>query len=254
MIVTVGVFAMLFSLMPSDLFAYQEDYNPVGGADPVVVDYFNARNITLYKSTWYFNFTFSYGDHMEVLEDVPVTDSQIEFHGWQDIYGSKHIEFRHAEPSWFFGLWLQYHFLDLSDADFAKCGSGNFPWLLTRTMVVEDLALDTNSSAFLMSCDHVSLSVVILNTGDYATLADSWDAGEITVLTSYEIDFDAMKPSAFTLITQLITFQDPDFGIPGMFGDIINYLFAVGFWIVVAIIIYTIITKLVPTVQGGIEN
>jgi len=252
-VASIGIFALLIGLMPSALFEHQADYQtPYGGQDQEVIDYFNARNITLYKSTWPFNLTFAYGDVMEVLEDVPTTDHQIEFHGQQDIYGAKTIHVRHASPSWFFGLWLEYHYLDLTEPYFSRSGEA-VPWLI-HWSGIEALQLDTNSSYFEMRCEHLTINFVVLNLGDYATLEDSWNAGEITVLSSYEIDFDAMKPSAFNLIAQLITFQNPDFGVPGDFGTIINYSFGISFWITIALIIYTIVTKLIPTIQGGLEN
>lgn len=241
--------------MPSEFFVYQEEYAPTGGQDQAVVDYFTARNITLYKSTWIFNITFSYGDTMEVLEDIPTTDHQIEFHAQEDIYGGKTVHLRHAYPSWFFGLWLDYHYMWNTEAIQQRLRSaGHSNSLIIDWEALEILAIDVNASSFEVTCDHLTMNFVIMNTGDYASLEDSWDNDEISVLSSYEIDFDAMKPSAFTLITQLITFQNPDFGIPGDLGEIVNYSFGIGFWIVTAIIIYTIVTRLIPTIQGGIED
>lgn len=241
--------------MPNDFFEYQADYNPVSGQDQQVVDYFSAHNITLYKSTWIFNITFSYGDTMEALEDVPTTDHQIEFHAQKDIWGDTTLHLRHAYPSWFFGLWLEYHYMfntPFIQEQLRVAGHSNF--LIIDWEAIEILAIDANASSFEVTCDHLTMNFVVMNTGDYATLEDSWNNDIISVLSSYEIDFDAMKPSAFTLITQLITFQNPDFGIPGIFGEIVNYIFGIGFWIVIAITIYTIVTKLIPTIQGGIEN
>ena len=117
-----------------------------------------------------------------------------------------------------------------------------------------NLQINENASYFTMECEHLTMNFVVHTYNSSWTLSESWDNGYLTVLASYEIDFDAMKPSAFTLIGQLITFKNPDFGLPGILGEIFNYSFGVAFWIIIAIIIYTLVTRLVPTIQGGIEN
>ena len=96
--------------------------------------------------------------------------------------------------------------------------------------------------------------VIILKGNGTDTLGDSWDAGVLDYSLNYEIDFEAMKPSAFLLIGQLLTFNNPDFGIPGLFGEIVGYAVSLGIWALIIIISYTVITKLIPTIQGGVEN
>lgn len=100
---------------------------------------------------------------------------------------------------------------------------------------------------------YLSASVIFRANGT-DTVYEGWAAGTLQYDISFEISFDAMKPSAWMLIGQLVTFQAPDFGIPGLFGDILSYALGLGFWIAIALIAYTIITKLIPTIQGGIEN
>ena len=237
--------------MPSALYAYQTDYDSPTQQDQEVVDYFNAENITLYESTWSFNITLG---NMEALEDTPVADHQIEFFFTDS--ARDYIEVRHAYPTFWFGLWLEYHRLNLVDSDFALTqgqGGSNVPWLLYKEDILA-LSINENASSFEMYCEHVSMSFAVLSYNSSKTLSESWDDGELTVYSSYNIDFDAMKPSAFLLIAQLITFQSPDFGIPGDFGTVFNYGFGIGFWIVIAIIIYTLITRIIPTIQGGLED
>lgn len=249
--------------MPSEFFEYQADYAPTGGQDQEVVEYFTANNITLYSETWSFNIT---ADNMEALEDIPAPDHQVEFWFYQGNSGDHFIQLRHAEP-WFW-FWLIAHYIEpiepfrsaMSYTGYAGENTGFLPvihWqpIITRDNIFE-LADGGDDCVFIASCSHLSLSIALVNynTSEYDSLEESFDAGVLTVLSSYEIDFDAMKPTAFTLIAQLITFQEPDFGIPGIFGTIINYSIGIVFWITIAIIIYTIVTRLVPTIPGGIED
>ena len=119
---------------------------------------------------------------------------------------------------------------------------------------LELLEINDNASQFEAYCEHVTINFVVLNTGDYADLETSFANGDLSVLTSYDINFEAMQPSAFTLLSQLITFQNPDFGIENDFGDLIEYGMGLGFWICFALLAFTLITRMIPTIQGGLED
>lgn len=236
-------------MIPNDFYTYQAEYDSLMGQDQEVVDYFTAGNITLYENTWAFNKT-RYGG-AETLPDVPVVDHQLEFH-WEFI---ELMEVRHAFPTWFFGFWLDYERMELIEPDWSR--TPGYPISDPANIYKDDLLAlerDENASSFTVECEHVIMSFVVMNNGTYANLEAAYDAGEVRVLASYDIDFAAMKPSAFTLLGQLVTFQNPDLGIPGDFGDLLNYGFGVGFWIIIAIAVYTLVTRLLPTIQGGVEN
>lgn len=252
MFVVLGVFAFLIGTMPSLLFEFQLEYDPPTTQDKEVVDYFTAANITLYENTWAFNITLG---TMEALEDTPATGHQVEFH-WIDSLLSEYINLRHAEP-FIFEEWLVSHPLPLTQQYQLIADTDGMHQNLERYQLLNlEYNNDDNSSYWECRCAHLEINFLVFNynTTAYADLGASWDAGYLSVYSSYEIDFEGMRPSAFTLIAQLVTFQDPDFGIPGEFGDFLNYGFGLAFWITTAIIIFTIITRLIPTIQGGTEN
>lgn len=257
---SIGIFALLIGLMPSEFYFYQADYEtPFGGQDQEVVDYFSANNITIYTNTWVFNISYP---NMVWNETGFSSGHRIEFHwieGGSALLPYKGIFIRHAYPSPLGDWWLFWNRMYLIEPYLSRAGSGSILVVQGEEYGIEkhqllNLQTNINSSYFEVSDGEVRANFFVLNTGDYESLEDAWDSGELHVLSSYEIDFEAMKPDAFTLITQLVTFQNPNFGIPGDFGTVLNYSFGIGFWIVTALIIYTIITKLIPTIQGGIEN
>lgn len=100
---------------------------------------------------------------------------------------------------------------------------------------------------------YVSANLIIKANGT-DTLSESIDNGVLLYSITWEIDFDAMKPNVFMLLAQMLTFQSPDWGIPGLLGEILSYIIGLGFWATIILIVYAAITKLLPTASGGLEN
>lgn len=264
-LIVIGMFTALFGLMPSDFFENQADYNPLAGQSQEVVDYYSRNNITLYTYSWAFNLTVN-GDMAYNQSGLP-DGHQIEVHFLAPPqYSAGFVHIRHAFPSWFFGLWLEYHPLFMvepfatlagynKDLDLGFGGIGGTHYIGPVLKAHLEALANGNSSYFEAACEHITINFVFFPyNSSYADIGDSWEAGFLHVLSSYEIDFDAMKPSAWLLIAQLLTFQNPDFGIPGDLGTVLNYGMGLGFWIIIAIAMYTIITRVIPTIQGGIED
>lgn len=258
MICTLGIFAALIALLPGELIANQPDYVNPSTRDQTVVAYFSANNITLYQNTWSFNISHgATGNQVQNQSGLP--DGHYLQVRWGGFTGDP-IQFRHAYPNWLFG-WagvLDYHNLRLTDKYVSILGPTNsyytsgFPYIYKEQLLL--IAGNGNTSTLEVYCEHIQVTFVVMPTNTSQTLSQAWDSDDLTFLMSYGIDFDAMKPSAFTLIGQLVTFQNPELGIPGQFGDLLTYIFGLGFWVVVALIIYTITTRLIPTLQGGIEG
>jgi hypothetical protein len=95
---------------------------------------------------------------------------------------------------------------------------------------------------------------LIIKANGTDTLSESIDNGVLLYSITWEIDFDAMKPNVFMLLAQMLTFQSPDWGIPGLLGEILSYIIGLGFWATIILIVYAAITKLLPTASGGLEN
>jgi hypothetical protein len=255
MVVSMGIFASLIGLMPAAFYQYQPDYVLPTTRDQAVVDYFSANNITIYTSSWSGNLI--YPVVISNTSGLPEGQS-VELH-WEsltavDMSGNlvtgKALQFRHVMPGSI--LWIfpspfpdvEAMTVDELPSNFYSVISADWFQSLIRNDVV----------TIHVRCSHILLSAVFLSKDNETTVMQSWNDGEMKVLVSYGIDWDAMKPSAWGLITQLVTFQKPSLGIPGDFGAFLSYAFGLGFWIVTAIIIYTILTRLIPTLQGGIEG
>jgi hypothetical protein len=257
--VALGIFFILISAMPGELIAMQPEYNAPNIKDKEVASYYSANNITMYAQSWSGYLTL--GNMISNDSGLP-NDNRVEVHFIAD--ASNYLEFRHAYPSWLFGLWTDYHLMKVQEPYLSKIIGFSHPgvfminpmdgyWIFKEELVA--LETSANSSIFVVACEHITENFVILPyNSSYATLEDSFNAGKIHVLSSYEIDFDAMKPSAWMLITQLLTFQSPDLGLPGDAGLIINYVMGVGIWAAIVLIFYTVITRVIPTIQGGLED
>lgn len=263
MVVTLGVFAAIIGLMPGDLIANQPDYVSPLVQSYETVTYFSANNITVYKNTWDFDIDFN---TMEFNQSGLADGHRLEF-SWkaEGSFPLYHdiIYVKHAYPSPLGDWWLWSNFMPITDRYRSLAGPAGLPpglsgFETSALTKVNLIALQTsdNSSYFECSDGEVTANFVVMNgnTSAWGNLSQSWDGQKLHVLSSFEVDFDAMKPNAWWLIAQLVFFQAPDFGIPGMFGDLLTYIFALGFWATVAIILYTIATRLIPTLTGGVEG
>lgn len=264
--VFLGLFTLLFQLMPSEYFSNQTDYAAPTTYENEVAKFYSTHNLTLYKNQWNFNIT--RGGH-EYLENVPAQDHRIEcYWDFEYIYYEGGavgmmgvIYFEHSWPSWFFGLWRESHKLELTGPYqvetiyYSENNVGhNLPyWAISKERLLQ-LAKGKNYTFFEMSCGHITANFVITPTNASWTLEQAWDNGKLHVMMSYEIDWEAMKPTAWTLIGQLLTFKAPDLGVPGIGGQILSYMIGAVLWVAIAITIYTIATRLIPAVRGGVEG
>lgn len=246
--------------MPTEFFTYQTDFEAPTTQDKEVVTYFSANNLTVYTYSWSFDIT--YPDGYAYNDSGLAEGHRIEMF-WQDLLPSPLLEyqviyFRHAYPSPIGDWWLWYNIMYVQEPyktqmGLQETGDDGGGASIDKTQLLR-LSTNGNSSYFEVSDGQVNQNFIVMNPGTYDSLASAWDAGELHVLSSYEIDFDTMKPNAFWLLSQLVFFQNPDFGLPGMLGQTAGYGIALAFWIVIALVIYTVVTRLLPTIQGGIEN
>lgn len=249
--------------MPNDFFENQSEYNLEYAAKKELMEEFEASDLTVYSSIETDSMPYGYSS----IEDAPgapqwetaVAHRFIEV--WWSDYGGAFpgdtgdLEIRDVEQRWFIvpyytllercNLYVDGVLLEHEDN-----GGNTYSWLNRDDLTPYE---DSYNLSITARGSVLSASMILKAVGNY-TLGESWDNGELQYSLSYEIDFDAMKPSAFTLIGQLVTFQNPDFGIPGVFGTILTYIIALSIWACIILLAYTIITKLIPTIQGGVEN
>lgn len=248
--------------MPTDFFLNQAEYAVTVQGAAEIKDQFSTTDLEIYNS--FGNDSISAFDYTS-LDDGPdppdwetqLVDRYLEVwwstDGIPDTgFSDEFFEIRDTEMRNFpiigdYPVMLEYCPL------YVNGESVEFPMGIARSWLIQkgywnggDLEIEVRGSYLRAS--------VLLIANDSLTLGESWDARLLEYSLTYEIDFEAMKPSAWSLISQLITFQKPDFGIPGLFGEIVSYAFGLGIWITIAIIAYTVLTRIIPTISGGVEG
>ena len=255
----IGCFTVLYAAMPSDLFLNQPEYQVVT-QEREVMERFEATDLAVYSSAGQDTMLFEYSSIVDA-PDPPQWETQLERRFLEVWWGAEEIpdvgyigdmfEVRDTEEREFiitYYVRLEWCYLRIIEEDDTITDVGNF---FSRDVLAPYGAL--NNISLTATGEYLSASIILrAETGH--TLIQDWDAGTLAYDITYELDFAAMKPNAFMLIASLLSFQAPEFGIPGLFGEIISYVFGLAIWAVIAIVAYTIITKLIPTIQGGIEN
>lgn len=150
----------------------------------------------------------------------------------------------------FGGYWYDYHNLELYYENNTKFEFVFGEWCLKENLVN---AWDStkNASIFYASCPHIMTSVIMAPWDASWTIAESWDNEKLNYTLSYQWNPNSTVFSAFTLLAQLLTFQSPNLGVPGIFGQILNYLIAAPIWAMIAYLIFKFITGIIPFLSGG---
>lgn len=247
---------VLYGLMPTNFFLNQAEYSITYQYSQQIAEEFSALDLTVYSS--FGNDTMALG--YTSYEDAPnppqwetaIVDRYLEV--WYDyesipeVGGSfKAFEVRDTEKRSFI---VEYPYM------LERCGlyiEGEYVGIFLTENYVETYGQSKNVTVTAQGT-YLRASILLKANGTYSSVYESWLNDVLDYSITYEIDFEAMKPSAFMLIGQLLTFQNPDFGLPDILENTIGYALSLGIWLVIALIAYTIITKLIPTIQGGIEN
>ena len=251
------MFAVLYAAMPTDFFVNQAEYSLRYQEQAEIREEFNALDLTVFSSfgndTMALGYT-SYEDGPSPPNwDSGITDRYLEV--WYaeesipEVGGNFNaFEIRDTEKRNFLGIEYPYML--------ERCGltvEGEYIGIYLTENFVEIYGIGENMT-LTASGTYLRASIILKANGTYTSVYESWQNNVLDYSISWEIDFEAMKPSVWLLLGQLLTFQNPDFGIPGLFGEIISYILALGIWAAIILITYTIVTKLIPTIQGGVEN
>lgn len=250
----IGIFALLVALIPIGFIA--SPFSSSAGSTKTIASRFDMGNITVYNTRGTDNMTYPYGS----LSDAPdppqwlipsTTDDFLEV-WWA--YGSpwgKMLQFRHSVRHYIPWIWYSYHFFAIYYADTRDLIEGG-----NTIFNVDQLTTawndESNSSNFYLDCTHIYASVMIgiYNTSRDGSIEEAWINGEMTYAISYEKNWNATNINAFTLLASLIMFQAPDLGIGGIFGQILNLVIALPFWIITVIAIIKLIQSLIPWIKG----
>lgn len=256
LVIVIGAFAVLFAAIPSDFFANQEAFSGTIQDDPAVRQEFQALDLLLYDA---FGNDSMYAFQYSSIEDGPsppdwetqVADRYLEVWWGYDIDAgmAESFEIRDTQKNNFLGLFEYYSYLEKCELTIEGVSYGNS---FTFHELTPDF--DGETQITIQAVGQYIQANIILKANDTETLYDSWYNRRLHYSVNYEIDFEAMKPSAFTLIGQLLTFQAPDLGIPEPAGSLLSYLLGLGMWIAIALIAFALITSVIPTISGWVSG
>lgn len=246
--VFLGFFALLIVLMPHEFLELGVE---ASAQDKEAADFFNAHNVTMYNYTLTINLT--YGSSEQVDFGLP-EGQQLEF--WWDHYvpwpNKDLFQLRHLTDN-LWGYWWGWHLLTMTQPFWSRTslqsGIG-----LDKNGLLELFDEDGNYTYCEWECEHLDVKVFIYTANLSWTLEESWDNGELKVYTSYDIDWTKTGTSMWTVLMRLMTFQNPDLGIGGVGGLIIGTGLALFLWANVAILVYAIITAVIPFIPGWRGN
>ena len=242
---TIGLFSLLFSLIPAQFF--EASYSASIGVDKEVAEYFSTANVTLYGNAGSDNMSYqysSYDDHPGAPEfGSGLPENQYVEVWWGDTMGNPQLEFRHIEAVWWGRQLHDYLRFELPNKTRV--------WYLHPDWIELNYDDAINGSVYYTWCNHISVSTIItFNQSEYSTIKEAMLDGELGYVLSYEPNWNASSVSAFTILGQLLTFQNPDLGIPGDAGIVFNTMVALPFWIMTAILILLVIQSLIPFIKG----
>ena len=247
----VGIFALLFALIPPAFFA--ATFESSVGADKETADLFQLANVTLYDNIGNDNMTYEYGSYLDhpnapqFSAGLP-TSQYLEVVWTSPLYVApfvRVIEFRHIEEVW----WGR----QINDrCSFTGMNGTVYPnQRITKWNVIDEYNVLTNGSSFSAQCNHITVSSIFeYNQTKYTDIGNAWDGGELSYTFSYEADWNASQVSAMTVLGKLLTFQAPALGITGVAGIILNAMVAIPIWVMTAILIIKLVQSVIPFIQG----
>lgn len=266
LVVVLSVFAALYGLMDTEFFTNQGTFTLEYREAIDVRESFQSSDLELYSMTGLDNMTYTYSslyDHPSAPQfNVSGIDRYAEV--WWSVgdYYIPAIQIRDVAPTWWGGYgdikkctWKTVdgvpithgvHGLSfISEAEGTYLGTD-----YNYTDLTDNWDPETGTSQFYAQTYNFQVSIMFMPTNTSQTIREAWNSGEISYVMSYELDFDAMKPDAWSLVAQLVSFQTVDLGIDGDAGTFFSYALSVAFWAAVAILIFALVTSVVPTISG----
>ena len=243
--VFLAVFSVLLSTMPSEFVMLGME---ASAQDKEVEEYFNAQNVLTYNQTYLANLT--YPCAQKVDWGLP-TNQKLEFwwstewyYGMGDI---QMLELRHLIKHWT-GWWWTWHELKVQEPYASQVFDEEVG--LTKNDVLTLFNEDKNASYCEFACQHIKVKLFIVTANQSWTLEESWDNGELKLFTSYDVDWSETGYSMWGVMGQLLAFQNPNLGIPGVGGQILTVGVGATLWACIAVLFFALITSVIPTISG----
>jgi len=214
--------------------------------DKESANFFSSMNVTQYNYTLSLNIT--YGEEEQYDFGLPEGQKLEFWWNYETHFGTRMLELRHLMDS-FWGWWYNWHWLTIPSPYLEQTPLGTGLGL-DKDGVLALFDDDFNASYCEFTCEHVHVKLFILTANQSWTLSESWDNEKLKLYTSYGIDWDETGTSMWGIMGELLTFQNPELGIPGPGGYILNLGFSGALWACIAILFFALITSVIPFIGG----
>jgi len=241
------VFIFVFFIMFAALLAYMpEDFTILGieaeVQDKEVREYFNEHDITMYNYTVSINLTHASPEQ----RDFGLPEGQkLEF-----MWDYHLLELRHLTDN-FWGWWWGWHPLQILEPYATMANVEGYP-RLNKEQLLLLWNEGYNASYCEFACDHISVKLFVITYNQSWTLSESWDNDKLKLYTTYEIDWSATGTSMWHIMMQLLAFQNPNLGIPGVGGTILTAGVGGTLWACIALLAFSFITSVIPFIRGWV--
>ena len=250
-IVMFSVFGVLYGAMNIEFFS-PTGFSGVNEVESIIVEEFKAMDMVVYSSQGSDNMTLGYTSITDG-PSPPNWNTTIEnryLEVWWDNYyvpdvGTVGVVFqiRDTERRSFLGI---PYYVAVELLDITIEGEHIGPYFLRSHLLpyggFTQVKIEAKGTYLKAS--------IILKANGTDTLIQSWDNNVLEYVISYEIDFNAMKPSTWQLVGRLLTFQEIDLGLPGELNRILCYIIGVGVSVCVALLILALVTSVIPLISG----
>jgi len=208
--------------------------------DKEAKEYFTAQDVLMYNHTLSFNLTA--GGEEQFNYGLP-GDQKLSF-AWSTI-GIDFLIFTHLVAE-IWGWWYDQHDLLILEPYRSLVSSDH----ISKADMLALWNEGYNASYGEWGCSHITIKLFITTYSENWTLSESWDHGYLKLITSYEVDWTETSNSMWHIMLQILAFENPNLGIPGIFGTILTIGFGGALWACIAILTFALITSVIPTVSG----
>lgn len=264
MFCTIGLFSLLFGLIPGEFFF--ASYQASLGVSPVISEKFSVANVTVFSNSGSDNMTYTYSsldNHPSAPQfSTGATDEYFEVIWSLDgviingvIYSSyKTMQFRRVVTYWWGRDWENLAVYNRNNEQVGYEG----PYVKgpnKESIILSDTLLeaydDDAEGAVLYARGRVDASIIIgYNESAYSSIVNAWNNDELDYVLSYQPNFTVTDINQWGILAQLLTFQTPNLGIEGTPGVVFNFIVALPFGILIAILIIKLIQSVIPTIRG----
>lgn len=238
--VFLGLFAILLVTMPTEFKQLGIDADVM---DKEACSYFDEHNVTMYNNTATINLQYGVSNKSDFGGEIYEFWWDYETHFTRDMLEVRHL----TDELW--GWWYGWHYLVMPESDWSRTTLGTGIGI-DRDGLLELFDEDYNATVATFACEHINFNLYIVTANQSWTLEESWDNKKLKIFTSYEIDWTKTGTNMWRVMFQLLTYQNPDLGIPGIGGMILSHAVSLTLTASILLLSFALITSVIPFIRG----